>query len=224
MTSLSANWLDPLSTAPTSITLDFSGPIDLSNLFLVDQAEDALELVDSTGNVWPITAESYDISDHQLTMVIDEPLPAGTYRLFSPANDPLTDLAGEPVVAAGGPTGVLETFAVAAPSGQTLPGDLGVLWPNQIGVTPASIGDTLAGTLYLAPGQAATYRFVAIVTGLYQLQTVMASGSISVEQLGPGGMKTLDAGSASSINNYIMKLVDGVYQIQFADIGAASSV
>lgn len=217
--SSSPNWLDPLSPSPTSLTLDLSGPIDLSNLFVVDQAEGALELVNSTGSVWPITAGSYDISQHQLTMIVDEPLPAGSYRLISPSSDPLTDLAGQPVVVPGEPAGVLGTFSVAAPSGQTLPGDLGVLWPNQIGVTPASIGDTSTGSGNLSPGQTVTYRFVAIVPGLYKLQTVMDGGAISVQLIGSAGISTLNAGSVSSINNYFMKLGDGVYQIRFTALG-----
>jgi len=219
VTSSWANWLDPLSSSPTSLTLDFSGPIDLSNLFVVDQAERALELVDSANIVWPITAESYDVSQHQLTMIIDEPLPAGTYRLISPSEDALHDLAGQAVFAPGEPAGVLGTFAVAASSGQTFSGDLGVLWPNQIGVSPASIGDTFAETVALEPGQSVTYRFVAIVTGLYKIQTVVDSGSISVQQLGSFGMTTLDAGSAQHINNYITSLVSGVYQIRFTNVG-----
>jgi len=214
------NWLDPLSSSPTSLTLDFSGPIDLSNLFVVDQAENALELVDSAGRIWPITAESYAISQHELTMIIDEPLPGGTYSLISPPDDALTDLAGRPVVAAGEPAGVLATFSVAAPSGVTIPGNLGVVWPNQIGVSPSSIGHTFSGSVYLEPGEAVTYRFVAIVTGLYKVQTVVSGGSISVEQFGSAGMSTLDAGSADRINNYLMKLDEGVYQIRFANAGA----
>ena len=47
VTSSWPNWLDPLSPSPTSLTLDFSGPIDLSNLFVVDQAEGTLELVNA---------------------------------------------------------------------------------------------------------------------------------------------------------------------------------
>jgi hypothetical protein len=219
VTSSRANWLDPLSSSPTSLTLSFSGPINLSNLFVVDQAEGALELVDSANNVWPITAEKYDINQHQLTMIVDDPLPAGTYRLISPSDDALTDLAGVPVVAPGEPPELLATFSVAASGGQTIPGDLGAIWPNQIGISPASIGDTFGGSAALAPGQAVTYRFVAVVTGLYKIQTVVDSGSISVQEFGSFGMSTLDAGGANHINNYITKLVDGVYQIRFANVG-----
>jgi hypothetical protein len=220
VTGSSVNRLDPLSSSPTSLTLDFSGPIDLSNLFVVDQAEGALELVDSPGHDWPITAESYDTSQHELTMIIDEPLPAGTYSLISSPDDALSDLAGQPVLAAGEPAGVLATFSVTAPSGSSIPGDLGVLWPEQIGVAPSSIGGTFSGSVSLEPSQSVTYRFVAIVTGLYKLQTVVDGGSISVQQFGSAGMSTLDAGSADRINNYFMNLGDGVYQIRFTNVGA----
>jgi hypothetical protein len=220
VTSSSANYLDPLSSSPTSLTLDFSAPIDLRNLFVVDQAEGSLELVDASNNIWPITPASYDVGQHQLTMAVDEPLPAGTYRLISPASDALLDLAGVPVVARGEPAGVLATFSVAALRGHQHATDLGVLWPNQIGIAPASIGDTFTGSLVLQPGQAITYRFVAIVPGLYKIQTVVNSGSISVQQIGPSGTSTLDNGSGQHVNNYIMKLASGIYQIAFADVGA----
>jgi len=219
LTDAKPSWLDPLSSSPTSLTLDFSGPIDLSNLFVVDQAQSALELVDSANSVWPITAESYDTSAHQLIMIIDEPLPGGTYRLVTPAAA-LSDLAGQPVVAPGEPAGVLATFNVASPSGASIPGNLGVLWPEQIAVSPSSIGDTLGGSVDLAPGQSVTYRFVAIVPGLYKLQTVVDSGSILVQQFGSAGMNTLDAGSTHWINNYYSKLADGVYQIGFTNVSA----
>jgi len=220
LTSSSPNWLDPFSPSPTSLTLDFSGPINLSNLFVVDQAEGSLELVDAANVVWPITAESYNIGQHELTMIIDEPLPGGTYSLISPTGDPLTDLAGQPVIAPGEPAGVLATFNVAAPSGLSIPGNLGVLWPEQIGIAPASIGGTFSGSVSLEHGQSVTYRFVASVTGLYKLQTVMGGGSIMVQQFGSAGMNTLDGGSTNRINNYLMPLVDGVYQIRFFNVGA----
>ncbi len=220
VTGSSVNWLDPLGSSPTSVTLSFSGPLDLSNLFVVDQAEDALELVNSAGRIWPITAESYDTNRHELVMIIDEPLPAGAYSLISPPDDALRDVAGQLVIAPGEPAGVLATFTVAASGDLSIPGNLGVLWPEQIGVAPSSIGDTFSGSVDLNPGQAITYRFVAIVTGWYKLQTVVGGGSISVEQFGSAGMNRLDAGSADRINNYFMKLDDGIYQIRFANVGS----
>ncbi|MGO9467836.1 MAG: hypothetical protein ACLQIB_49220 [Isosphaeraceae bacterium] len=220
VTGSSMNWLDPLSSSPTSLNLGFSGPIDLSNLFVVDQAEDALELVDSAGRIWPITAGSYDTGQHQLALIIDEPLPAGAYSLVSPADDALRDLAGQAVIAPGEPAGELATFTVSARAGLSIPGNLGVLWPEQIGAAPSSIGDTFSESVELDPGQAVTYRFVAIVAGLYKLQTVVDGGSISVQQIGASQTSTLDAGSADGLNNYFMNLDDGVYQIRFANVGS----
>ena len=199
VTGSSMNWLDPLSSSPTSLNLDLSGPIDLSNLLVVDQVENALNLVNSAGRIWPITAGSYDTSQYQLTMIIDEPLPAGTYSLVSPPDDALSDLAGQPVIAPSEPAGVLATFTVAAHGGSSIPGNLGVLWPEQIGVAPSSIGDTFSGSVQLDPGQAVTYRFVAIVAGLYKLQTVVDGGSISVQQIGASRTRTLDARNADRI-------------------------
>jgi hypothetical protein len=220
VTGFLPNWADPLSKSPTSLTLDFSSPINLSNLFLVDQAEGSVELIDSSNRSWPITPDSYDVSRNELTTIIDEPLAAGTYRLVSPAGDPLTDQAGRTVVAPGEPAGVLATFTVAAQTGATSPEDLGVIWPEQIGAAPSSIGEVVSGSNELAPGQQVTFRFVAIVMGWYKLQTVVEGGSIAVQQLGPSSTNTLDAGSTARVNNYLMQLAPGVYQIRFVNVGA----
>ncbi len=75
--------------------------------------ETALDVVDSSGQNWPVTAESYQPNDAQLTLIFDEPLPAGQYSLIVPASGGLTDLAGVPVVATGEPAGVLASWTVA---------------------------------------------------------------------------------------------------------------
>ena len=72
----------------------------MSKLFLPDSQETALEVVDSSGQVWPITAESYEVSSYDLEMIFDQPLPAGSYRLISSPTDGLTDLAGQAVTGA----------------------------------------------------------------------------------------------------------------------------
>ena len=53
---------DPHDSSPTGLTLTFSAPIDLSNLFEPDAQVGGLEVVDSSGQVWPISAESYQVS------------------------------------------------------------------------------------------------------------------------------------------------------------------
>ena len=70
---------------PTGITLTFSGPIDLSNLFVPDLQESALDVLDSRGQAWPITAESYEVSNASLNLIFDRPLPPGSYTLVSSA-------------------------------------------------------------------------------------------------------------------------------------------
>ena len=89
-------------SSPIGITLTFSGPINLSNLFIPDVQESALEVLDSSGQAWPVTAESYDVSDASLELIFDRPLPPGSYTLVSSADDGLVDLAEQPVLAPGG--------------------------------------------------------------------------------------------------------------------------
>ena len=162
---------DLLNPSPTSLTLNFSGPIDLSNLFVPDRQETALEVVDSSGQVWPVTAEEYQPSNAQLTLIFDEPLPAGQYSLIVPSSGGLTDLAGEPVVAPGEPAGVLANWTVSRQQADAIPttwessGPQRPAWSGQ----PPMVLSPEATTL--APGQAVTYRWVVIVPGYYKLQT-----------------------------------------------------
>ena len=95
-----ADLADP---SPTGLTLTFSGPIDLSNLFVPDSQVTSLRVVDSTGRVWPATAEEYQVTDARLTLIFDQPLPAGRYSLIIPSQGGLNDLAGLAVAAPGEP-------------------------------------------------------------------------------------------------------------------------
>src|SRR5262249_41972936 len=55
--SSSLNYSGSDQNTPTGITLNFSGPIDLSNLFIPDAQETALEVLDSSGQAWPVAAQ-----------------------------------------------------------------------------------------------------------------------------------------------------------------------
>ncbi len=118
-----------------------------------DQQETALDVVDSSGHIWPVTAENYQSSDAQLTLIFDEPLPAGQYSLIVPASGGLTDLAGEPVVAPGEPAGVLASWTVTSASGPKNPDDLGVLWPSTADVVWPTANGSFSETTALAPGR-----------------------------------------------------------------------
>jgi hypothetical protein len=213
----SVDRLDPLGPSPTGLTLSFSAPIDLRNLFLADQVQHALELVDSSGQSWPITAENYDVTSATLHLVIDEPLPPGEYSLIVTPQGGLSDLAGLPVVAPGEPSGVLAFWTVPQSTGPSLPNNLGVLWPVGPLTTDSS---SFSVQTALAPGQAVTYQFASIVPGLDKLQTQVANGQVAVYLLGPGGTTVLDLHDASKLNNYLMFVTDGLYQLRFVNVGS----
>jgi len=208
--------------SPTGLTLTFSGPVDVSNLFLPDTQETALEVVDSSGQVWPITAEAYQVTDAQLTLLFDQPLPAGDYSLVIPSQGGLTDLAGLPLTAPGEPAGVLAGWTVAPSNGPTVPGDLGVLWPATANLTNPglTLARSFSVTTDLAPGQNETYRWVVTVPGFYNLQTQVGSGAITIENFGSAGTTSLEPGTTHQLNNDLMDLGDGVYGLRFINNGS----
>jgi hypothetical protein len=218
---------DPQSPIPTSLTLTFSAPIDLSKLFIPDTPETALEVVDSSGQVWPTTAADYKVGNAQLTLVFDEPLPAGHYSLIVPSQGGLTDLAGEPVAAPGAPAGVLASWNVAPSFGPGNPNNLGVLWPGtsqaaspgQAAAPAANIG-AFHETTNLAPQQNQTYRWVVIVPGLYKLQTQDASGQLAIVNIANGQTTVLDSGANPGLNTYVMSLNVGVYGLRLINLGS----
>jgi hypothetical protein len=211
---------DSLSASPTSLTLTFSAPIDLNTLFVPDHQETALEVVDSSGEQWPITAESYQVTNAQLTLVFDQPLPDGNYQLIVPQTGGLTDLAGAPVVAPDEPAGVLASWSVGPPPGPTPPNDLGVLWPGKAGVIWPTSSDSFSGTTSLAPGQAISYRWAVLVPGIYDVQTETTGSSLAVENSSGASTTVLDYESNGYLNNYVMILSAGVYELKFINVGS----
>jgi methionine-rich copper-binding protein CopC len=210
---------DNLDPSPTSMTLTFSGPIDVSSIFVPDRQETALDVVDSSGRTWPVTAESYQPNDAQLTVIFDTPLPAGQYSLIIPASGGLTDLAGAPVFATGKPAGVLASWTVGVAGPENL-NDLGVLWPSKAGVVWPTGNGSFAETTALAPGQEQTYRWVVIVPGTYTLQTQVVGSSIEVVNSWGASATVLDAGSTNGLNNYLMTLAAGVYELRLTNVGS----
>ena len=217
VTSFQVNRLDPLSPVPTSLTLTFSSAVALSNVFVVDAQQHALELLDSSGRVWATTAGSYNAQTATLQLMIDEPLPAGTYTLVSPTLGGLVDLTGAPVTAAGEPAGILGTFAVGQ-SGPAPPGDLGVLWPSTAAKVWPTAADSFVERTTLSPHSQATYRFVVTIPGLYKLQTQTAGGAMSLMLFGNGRTTVLTTGALA---NNPLNLAPGVYELRFANSGTA---
>ena len=220
LVSFSLGHADNLNPSPTSMTLTFSAPINLSSIFIPDKQETALDVVGSSGQIWPITAETYQSNDGQLTLFFDQRLPAGQYSLIVPASGGLTDLAGQAVIASGEPTGVLASWTVASGTGPTSPNDLGVLWPSTAGVVWPSDNGAFSETTALAPGQDQTYRWVVVVPGAYMLQTQVVGSSIQVVNSGGGSATVLDAGSTNGLNMYEMTLSAGVYELKLTNVGS----
>jgi hypothetical protein len=218
LVSESLDHADSFEPSPTGLDLTFSGSVDATPLFLPDQQETALEVVDSSGRVWPITAVSDQTSTNTLGFIFDEPLPAGSYSLVEPAQGGLTDLSGQPLVApAGNPPGVLARWTVAAATGPSDPDNLGVIWPGPVNVTWDS---SIARTTELAAGQETAYRFVVICPGIYEVQTRVSTGQVDLEVTGAGGTTVLTADNLIGLNRSYPTLQPGVYSVRLIAAGA----
>ncbi len=212
---------DSSQTDPTGITLRFSGPINVSNLFVPDSQETALEVVDSSGQVWPITAENYVVTGNSLEMVFDLPLKSGSYTLISSPSGGLVDLAGQPISSIGGTNGVLAHWIVAPKTSTRGGNNLGVLWPiSANAISPIDSG-AFAETTVLGPGQTADFRWTVIVPGFYKLQTELSGGPVAVIDTGNSEM-VLDPGTTAPLSNYIMNLNDGVQTLRFVNESSQS--
>ena len=207
-------------SSPTGFSLTFSGPIDLSNLFQPDAQENAIEVVDSSGQVWPISAEEYQVSDARLSLIFDRPLPAGSYTLMVAPGAGLNDLAGQSIHAPGQPAGVLANWIVAPQSVPLGANDLGVLWPLSTNlISPESAG-AFHETAVLVPGQEIDYSFTTIVPGFFKLQTQFQSGEVGVLIAGNGVTTVLDLGTTRPLNEYLMQLNAGAYTLRFENLGS----
>jgi len=91
--SLASGSITPTRSRRThGLTLQFSGPIAIAGL--QDPDNPVLTLVDQDGQGWPITLVRYDANLGQLSLVFNQSLPSGTYRLLESTSGGLVDLAG----------------------------------------------------------------------------------------------------------------------------------
>jgi Bacterial pre-peptidase C-terminal domain len=213
----------PEQNTPTGITLTFSGPIDLSNLFVPDVQESALEVLDSSGKTWPVTAESYEVSDAALNLIFDRPLPPGSYTLVSAAENGLVDLAEQPVLPAIGSSSVLARWNVSPPAQAPVPGNLGVLWPLSSNQTGSTELGSFHETTELATGQSIAFNFDIIVPGYHMLQTQIAAGDVAMELTGNNGTPILYASSDQALNTYLIRLDNGAYTLRFISVGSQTA-
>jgi hypothetical protein len=211
---------DPTDTSPTGLTLTFNGPLDLSKLFVPGAQQTALQVIDSSGQLWPITPQGYEVRNARLTLVFNQPLPAGHYWLVMPPQGGLTDLAGVPVTALGEPSGILADWIVAPSAHLSTPADLGVLWPATADGTNPELAAKFSQTTNLTAGQTATYRWVVTVPGFYKLQTQVGSGTVSILNFADGQPTVLEAGTNHQLNDYLMYLNAGIYRLRFINVGS----
>lgn len=199
---------DPLSTAPTGLTLQFSGGLAVTSL--ENPSQSPLVLVDSSGNNWSLTPIHYDPTNGQLSLAFDQSLPPGTYTLELSRPDSLVDLAGREPITQGLPEGTLASFTVGTST--SAPGDIGPFLPGF-----ATSG--LASTVVIAPGRTVTESFDIIEPGVYGFEGIQPGGRIGFQiEDGSGHVLTAGPGDSSTgeLDSY---LPAGTYRVVLSNDG-----
>ncbi len=196
---------DALTPDPTGVTLGFSRAISLTSEFgdLAPILSKSIEVVDQDGSGWPVEVSEYHESDAKISFLFDQFLPPGHYIVLLPKQGGLVDLAGLSPIADGQPPHVLGQFDMAVGGGSRDPLNLGVLLPRA-----ASDGVNIDVTL--SEGQAARYRVVVSVPGLYKFEAQSSADPPSIQMIGPGLDRTL---SLDGTNDTLLS--PGVYFIVF---------
>jgi hypothetical protein len=204
------NWADPLSPAPTGLTLTFSGLLELDTLR--GDPCPGFTLIGPDGSPVPMTAVGFSEQGAQYHFLFDQPLAPGRYTVLVPTQGGATDLAGLTPTGPDGRPGPLASFTVTKSAVQ-LPNNLGPLY-NDVPVGK----DT---TSVLAPGATATYRFVALAEGWYKFSTVSSDpgATLALRLNGPNGSATYDATPPFQPGVY---LEPGVYTLQLMNQSAGS--
>jgi hypothetical protein len=202
------HWADPLDPRPTGMTLAFSGPLNLDAFRLLGAGQpfQGLVVLDQSGHPWSVTPVGFQAGDSEVTFVFDSHLPAGQYTVAVPSQGGLTDLAGLTPVAQGQPAGVLAHFSVPRSPLIGIPGNLGVLTPDQLG--GIVLNDSVRA------GGSVTYRFVVEVGGVFDIQSSHTGGPAALQLIGPNGLVRLDPGPAGTAVDHVVNLKAGVYYFQ----------
>ena len=193
---------DPLSTNPTGLTLQFSGPIGVAGL--QDPRHPGLTLVDQDGKSWPITLLRYDANLARLSLAFDQSLAPGTYTLQVAGARGLVDLAGKVPMRFGLSAGVLGSFT--ATRANAVPGDLGPILPG--------IADSdLTAKLAVGPANATVEQFVVIQSGVYSFRGLNSSPGVKYSvQDASGNVLTSGVGTAGAATTDL-PLAAGIYRV-----------
>jgi hypothetical protein len=197
---------DPLSKAPSGLTLQFSGPIQTT--VLADPSHPVAVLVDRDGKTWPVTVAGYNGITGQLSFLFDRPLDPGSYKLEL-AGDGLVDLAGMAPVAQGQAPGVLGAFKVS-PS-VTAVGDLGP-------ILPAAADSGRTATFDVGGNSSTSRQFVVVRPGVYAIDNVGTPSGVSLGLLDGRGILVA---SGASIKDVTLKL--GQYTLVASNSGTQPS-
>jgi hypothetical protein len=229
---------DLLTQSPTQLTVQFSEPVNLSQLAFVAYSqvtgEDSLSAVfieDQRGVKYYPRFESYDAVTNTASFLMLDRLPSGNYALHLSGAGGLTDLAGNPLVdngpggdwvikfqvqtsdsgLSGDPaSGYQETLA-ASPLGLD---DLGVLFPHEVqaGITLTESSDGFSSSASVSAGN--QFRFHVLQSETYY---VVLTGSL------PAGIQLsltddtgnpIPCGSLQDGQVLLAQLAPGIYRLE----------
>jgi hypothetical protein len=213
--SLALDHADPLDPTPTGLTLQFSGALRLNdaNGNPATTRNNAVEVVDQSGHVWPVTDLAYDEAEARVSFLFLARPPAGRYTVRLPELGGLVDLAGQAPLAPGEPAGTLGTFTVATPTAPADPHDLGAILPDA-----AKAGVSTA--VQIAPGGSIIERFVITYPSLYTLSIQSTGGALAISRTGPDGTFAIDTDQAEALHGIDVNLAPGVYQLRLTATGS----
>ncbi len=204
---------DPLSMAPTGLTLQFDASIQLTALKSATQP--AVSLVDQNGVSWALTPSGYNATLGQLSFVLDQALPAGQYSLVLTGNGGLVDLAGQAPVAPGLPAGVLGCFTVSPTSPAS--GDLGTILRDV-----AESG--LVANLPVAARSSISERFTIVLPGNYTLSGPGAISGVSFSLADSSSDVLASNSTATPQGTANVFLPVGTYSLTLTNAGASSAL
>ena len=203
---------DPLSTNPTGLTLQFSGPIAIAGL--QDPANPGLTLVDQDGKSWPITIVRYDANRGQLSLIFNQSLASGNYRIVESTTGGLDDLAGTQPVGTGLYPSTLGSFSFVRQG--PIAGDLG---PILAGVS-ATVPDA---TVEVKPGLTTTEQFVVLRSGVFDIRGSDGTNSANYSVRDARGNILASRLETSGVDTIEVSLQPGAYRIELTTTASGPS-
>ena len=211
-TGLSLTVGDPRDGAPTSLSVNFSGPIraDLMGGNAGDVAN-GYRLVDAYGRSWPISITTLSERSGRADFVARDRLPAGLYTLRASTTTPQLDLGGRPVRGTGLDPTVIGRFTVAPTAAVADPNDLGSLFADDL-ISAAGAGKGVS----LGAGQVVDLHTTLTYEDFYKFSLSARGDGLSATLIDAQGrvVSPISVGTSGQTAGQLMHLEPGRYTLR----------